>query len=44
MYNIDCALTGSNIVNMYIRCLKNTEENKACLVGGVEYYDKDKKD
>lgn len=44
MYNIDCALVGSNIVNMYIRCLKNTEENKACLVGGVEYYDKDKKD
>lgn len=40
LYNISCAMLGQNIVAIYIRCLNDTEENKACLIGGEKYLDK----
>lgn len=38
LYNISCAMLGQNIVSIYIRCLKDTEGNKACLIGGEKIF------
>ena len=37
MFNFDYALSSDNMCNIYIRCLEDTEENRAILVGGKKY-------
>lgn len=38
IYSVDACVMESGTVSIYIRCLEDTDKNKADLVGGAQYY------